>query len=274
MKSCEEIAWMTVADDRLPVIVHTPSAAPAWVMLIVVGGPQYRVGSHRQFVLAARAFAAQGVACVRFDYRGMGDATGAPRDFLAVEEDISAAVAFTRARFPSSRVCLYGLCDGASAIALWLRRASCDAVVLINPWVFQEHTAAETRLRSYYLRRLVSPEFWRKLLSFQLNVRESSRSLGTTLRELGGGDDAGSYVAGMLEGLRAFSGAGYLVLSGDDLTAAEFQALCRKDEQWGSLFASDNWANATYQDADHTFSEREVFDQSHAAMLTWLGDLS
>ena len=40
-------------------------------VLVVVGGPQYRVGSHRQFVSLARALARQGMTTVRFDYRGM-----------------------------------------------------------------------------------------------------------------------------------------------------------------------------------------------------------
>ena len=41
-------------------------------VVIIVGGPQYRAGSHRQFVSLARALAAAGHAVLRFDYRGMG----------------------------------------------------------------------------------------------------------------------------------------------------------------------------------------------------------
>jgi len=50
-------------------------------VLIVVGGPQYRVGSHRQFLLLSRRLAAEGHPVMRFDYRGMGDASGAMRGF-------------------------------------------------------------------------------------------------------------------------------------------------------------------------------------------------
>jgi alpha/beta superfamily hydrolase len=49
-------------------------------VLVIVGGPQYRAGSHRQFTLLARSLAEQGFAVLRFDYRGMGDSTGAMRD--------------------------------------------------------------------------------------------------------------------------------------------------------------------------------------------------
>ena len=39
-------------------------------MVIVVGGPQYRAGSHRQFTLLARHIAAAGYPVLRFDARG------------------------------------------------------------------------------------------------------------------------------------------------------------------------------------------------------------
>ena len=50
-------------------------------VLLIVGGPQYRAGSHRQFTLLGRALAAAGVPCLRIDYRGMGDAHGDRRAF-------------------------------------------------------------------------------------------------------------------------------------------------------------------------------------------------
>mgnify|MGYP000113667174 FL=1 len=61
-------------------------------VLIAVGGPQYRVGSHRQFLLLSRRLAAEGFPVFRFDYRGMGDSDGAMRSFENVSEDIAAAV--------------------------------------------------------------------------------------------------------------------------------------------------------------------------------------
>ena len=45
----------------------------ATAVLVVVGGPQVRAGSHRHFVQLARHLATHGHAVMRFDVRGMGD---------------------------------------------------------------------------------------------------------------------------------------------------------------------------------------------------------
>ena len=66
------------AGQRLVGILALPDAPADSAVLITVGGPQYRVGSHRQFTLLARELAAQGIASLRFDYTGMGDAQATP----------------------------------------------------------------------------------------------------------------------------------------------------------------------------------------------------
>ena len=53
--------------DRLLGILHPGAPDSERGVLVVVGGPQYRVGSHRQFVLLARALAAAGIPVLRFD---------------------------------------------------------------------------------------------------------------------------------------------------------------------------------------------------------------
>ncbi|MEO6566032.1 MAG: alpha/beta fold hydrolase, partial [Casimicrobiaceae bacterium] len=81
--------------------------------MIVVGGPQYRVGSHRQFALLARALARVGIPALRFDYRGMGDSEGDRRSFDEIDADIAAAIDTLCREAHLARVVLWGLCDGA-----------------------------------------------------------------------------------------------------------------------------------------------------------------
>ena len=76
-------------EQQLLSIIHPAQAAeitdPQTGVLIIVGGPQYRVGSHRQFVQLARALASNGIATMRFDYTGMGDSQGKKAEFDQVK---------------------------------------------------------------------------------------------------------------------------------------------------------------------------------------------
>src|SRR5689334_21089831 len=80
------------ADESLLSIIAMPDNPGPVGVLVLVGGPQYRVGSHRHFVQLSRHLAARGIACMRFDYRGMGDSTGKPQTFEEVLPDTRAAL--------------------------------------------------------------------------------------------------------------------------------------------------------------------------------------
>ena len=144
-------------------------------VVVIVGGPQYRAGSHRQFVLLARMLAAQGYDCLRIDYRGMGDSTGAARDFLAVSADIQASVQAMRSECEGlERIVLWGLCDAASACLLYvdeLGAPGIDGLCLLNPWVRTTESLARTQVKHYYIQRLRQREFWIKLFSGQVAAK-------------------------------------------------------------------------------------------------------
>ena len=68
IEQTERALAFACGDERLVGILHEATGECATGVLIVVGGPQYRVGSHRQFVLLARDLAAAGFAVMRFDF--------------------------------------------------------------------------------------------------------------------------------------------------------------------------------------------------------------
>ena len=75
--SVEEVPFIfDCQGESLIGILHQPVNAASIGILIVVGGPQYRVGSHRQFLLLARSLSANDIPVLRFDYRAMGDSGG------------------------------------------------------------------------------------------------------------------------------------------------------------------------------------------------------
>ncbi|MBZ0171048.1 MAG: hydrolase 1, exosortase A system-associated, partial [Phycisphaerales bacterium] len=235
--AAERPLWFDVDGETLLGILH-PACADARVgVVVVVGGPQYRVGSHRQFVLLARDVAAAGYPVLRFDYRGMGDSSGAARDFEAIEPDVDAAIAVLKAETGVERVVLWGLCDAASAALIHARRSTpADALILLNPWVHTEQGEARVRLKTYYLRRLLSRDLWHKIVRLEFDVSGSLRSLLGYVRQIrgrGAGDDGPAhYVDRMLDGLRGFNGPLYVILSGDDLTASEFRELIAGSRAW------------------------------------------
>jgi uncharacterized protein len=233
-------------------------------VLIVVGGPQYRVGSHRQFVHLARRLAGAGIPCLRFDVRGMGDADGAFPGFELLAPDLEAALAALLRHAPTvRRVVPWGLCDGASAILLGLvGRAEVAGLVLLNPWVRHAQTQAQVQVRDYYGRRIFDPVFWRKLLGGGVAWRRALRELAGQLRRAlrrGGGAAGG--------------GPQLYLLSGRDLVCAEFQRFSAADAVWAPVLRRPEVQRNELPEADHTFSSAVLRRAVEDATLAWLARL-
>ena len=255
-------------------------------VLIVVGGPQYRVGSHRQFLLLARYVAAHGIPVLRFDYRGMGDASGAMRDFDAINEDITAAIDAFQNELPELQdIIVWGLCDGASAaLSYAYRDPRVTGLVLLNPWIRTEQGLAKAYLQQYYLKRIVSRDFWSGLIRGRLNPLASARSLlgmvgkvlwrspaaSTATPTHPGIDPSQPLPERMASGWRRFKGSLLLILSGDDLTAAEFRDTAKQSPAWRGLLEQSRVCIQELPEANHTFSKREWRDQVVQWTLEWV----
>ncbi len=250
-------------------------------VLVVVGGPQYRAGSHRQFVQLSRALAAAGHAVLRFDARGMGDSQGQPAGFEAVSDDIAAAICALQAHAPRTRrVALFGLCDGASAALLYMHDtgdARVGAICLLNPWVRTEESLARTHVRHYYLQRLASGDFWRKLLAGGVGTRALGEFASTVRRSrqpapaaAKGGRRQAHFRDAMQRGCAAFNGPLLLALSGDDLTAKEFSDCVAADITWRKLLSRDGTQTVRLAGADHTLSNPDGQRAFEAEMIQWL----
>ncbi len=281
MAGTEQPVVFNCEDDRLVGILHPGVGGATTGLVIIVGGPQYRVGSHRQFVLMARYFAGGGYPTLRFDYRGMGDSEGGPRTFEAVEKDISAAVDTLMVTSPSvQRVILLGLCDAASAALMY---APTDkrvrGLILLNPWVRTERGEAKAYLRHYYLQRLLQRSFWSKLLAGRLGLLRAMREFISTQRKAWGrlhkespsvqGSDR-SYVARMLSGLESFTGSVLFIISGRDLTGQEFNDLYREDAGFFSATRRTDCRISEIPAADHTLSSRRDLLSVMRLSLDWL----
>lgn len=235
------------------------AATKALGVVIVVGGPQTRVGSHRQFVLMARALAQSGYPCLRFDYTGMGDSPGPRPDFERAGPDIRRACDALVAQAPNcAKIALWGLCDGATAALFYAPGDErIAAVIAANPWARSESTRSAAIVSDHYGSRLRSAEFWKKLLAGKVDVVGAAReALGhlwrarrqSTSAADADGQDLPERLAHVLASPRAIV---RLQMSGRDLTAAEFEIAMSKSR----LPQSGGESVLRIEAADHTFSD-------------------
>ena len=163
-------------DCRGAALGATLDEAPGTTGLVMVtGGTQTRIGSHRMYERLAKRLAEAGYPCLRYDRSGVGDSEGDETDWRDSGPDIAAAAAGFRREAPEvQRLIGFGLCDGASALAFHGRAAGLDGLVLLNPWLVEAQAGAPApaAVKAHYRQRLTSLAGWKKLLSGSVSYRK------------------------------------------------------------------------------------------------------
>ncbi len=290
MNYLEETTRFTCEGEHLMGIVAKPEMPATVGVVVIVGGPQYRAGSHRQFVLLSRALAANGIAVLRFDYRGMGDSEGDLRDFEAVGSDVGSAIDALQKSAPTvNRIALWGLCDGASAALLYCHQTRDPRVAglcLLNPWVRSVASLARTQVKHYYAQRLMQREFWAKLVRGGVALKALA-GLAANLRVafLGAPKSSSGRLSArpetavslpfqtqMANSWINFPGPIGLILSGNDYTAKEFLEHLTQEKPWGEAMNHPRLVRHDLPDADHTFSSHSDRQAAEALTVAWLHD--
>lgn len=259
------------------------AAASDWLIVLANGGAQTKTGSHRMQQQLACHWQQAGFASLRFDFPGFGDAEGAPGDFIEHARYLTALPAELQRVFGKPRrLVLFGLCDGATAALLASPALQPEALLLLNPWCRLQQNHARTMLKFYYLQRLISKEFWQKLIKGQLNIRASVAALrrfwqtGAKTNTANGSPQNArttedleqltpdQAVQQAIENWRQLAAAKqptplHLTLSGADLTAAECAELL-KSAKWQQLWQQTELLQIP--GANHTLS-----GQGHCAVL-------
>lgn len=178
-------------------------ADDAPVVLIPSTGANPRFGNSRGTVMFARWLAAQGIASLRMDGHGIGDAAPGTGDCgrpysKQGDRDVSFGVDFLVDRFRGPIVVL-GMCSGSyHAFQATLNDKRINGLILMNLQKFVWHegeslsVVQRTTLRTtgYYLRNAVSAAVWRRLLLGQINVAGIVRALaGRAARQIAAAAD-------------------------------------------------------------------------------------
>lgn len=223
-------------------------------LLCVTGGSQIRTGPHRMLHQVASRAAAAGYPVLRFDRRGVGDSDGADPGYLDSAPDLAAAAAALRSQAPHvTSIVGFGLCDGATALALHGRAAGVGALVLANPWLVETapDELAPAAARAHYRGRFLSPKAWRAVLTGKVDVLGAVRSLLGAVAK----PENKSLAARVAERLRPYAGKLTLVLARGDGTA---------------IAARSCWSDAAFA---HVRDEKVVVVETDAHTFARPGDL-
>ena len=270
-------------ENRLVGIATIPEVTAEVGVLIIVGGPQYRAGSHRQFTLLARSLGEAGVASFRFDFSGMGDSEGEKREFDETQEDVFAAAETFLETVPGvSRLVLWGLCDAASSAMIYAHLDSTVAgMILLNPWIHSGEYAPDVKLTHLYRPFLSRGNKLRHLVLGRKKIIPALREMGKDTLALvekrsfysSAKSSHQSFVQAMLEGLQQFQHSVMIVLSEEDLTASEFSSLITHDEDWKRVISNPSISLNTLPAADHTFSKSIWKEEVSRLTIQWIKSL-
>ena len=281
MNFVEQAVVFPCRNESLVGVLAAPQTPFDTGVLVIVGGPQYRVGSHRQFVLLARRLAEHGFPVLRFDCRGMGDSSGAQRSFESLSLDISAAIDALQELSPQlKQVVLWGLCDGASAALLYCHDTHDARVVglcLLNPWVRSDASLARTHVKHYYAQRVMEREFWVKLLRGEVGAAALTGLVHNVRVALAGSRPPSSprltFQQRMAVAWNEFQQRILLLVSEDDYTAKEFLEHIGTEAAWANALKHPRLQRHDLAGADHTFSGTADRVRAEDLTLAWLENL-
>ena len=215
---------LTFSCERDTLVGTLDDSDAAIGLLIVSGGNEVRCGAFGGSADLAAYMAREGFPVFRYDRRGIGDSEGENRGFANSQEDIAAALAAFRGMKPKLRhVVAMGNCDAASA--LMCANLPFDAMVLTNPWTYDEEAKEgpppAAAIRSRYIAKLRNPrEVWR-LLRGGVDLRK----LAAGLRQAAAPSPTVSDLSReMRSSLDAFGGKTTILLAEADRTAQAFDA--------------------------------------------------
>ena len=241
----------TCGGARLAATLDEGDAATG--LLLVSGGNDIRSGAWSGQAQFSARIASEGFPVLRFDRRGVGDSEGANGEFRSSAADIAAARDALREHAPQiERVVGFGNCDAASALML-AGGAGLDALVVSNPWIFEDGGDAPPPLavRAHYRRRLADPAAIRRLATGQVSLRNLFSSLASALRPA---PPPGTLAQDMAAGIEGFAGEVAILIADRDRTGQAFLSAWRKGDP----------RIRTCEDATHSYVEAHARD--------WLAD--
>lgn len=234
--------------------------------VLVSGGVQVRAGPHRCNVDLAAALASNGLPTLRFDRRGIGDSGGTDKGFDGSGTDISAAIDTLCERTGVQQCVGFGLCDGATALALLAPyEPRLAGLILMNPWTIDSSDQNTSLVMHHYRRRVRDPRTLGRLLRGEIALGRAIRSLSRVALDRLRVRPRPAILPlsqRMAMALSAYKRPVHFILSDHDRTAAAFEAALHW-QAWKPVLDRENVSIRRVGGADHTCS----FTGAKAALI-------
>lgn len=266
------------AGDTLYATLDLPdSGDTASGLLLISGGNEIRSGAHAgQAMLAARLTQA-GHAVFRYDRRGIGDSSGDNHGFLSSETDIAAALACFREQLPGlTGIAAFGNCDAAAALILFHETLALDALILANPWTFEEEAAENDlppaeAIRARYWQRLKDPQALKRLVSGGVNFGKLAKGLG---RAATGDSDAPAPFARQLSTSLAAADMPVTILLAEQDRTAQYFLTAWNGPAFADCHHRSNIHVKRLANGSHSFADAEAQQWLDKQLLAYLSGLN
>jgi pimeloyl-ACP methyl ester carboxylesterase len=240
------------------ILTPSPERATDVAVILLNAGLIHHVGPHRLHVKLARALAAAGIGCLRFDFSGVGDSPARPDNLpifeMVVREPCEAMDELQRRGY--RRFVLAGICSGAySAFKATALDARVAGAILINPQDFAPGNGAESKAweRRYLTRSIYRPRAWLNLLTGRVDYGRLLRTAwgrvsGRTMRANQGLAAVRAELRQLIEQRRSR----LLFIVSEDDVSKEYLALLRGRD--ASAQSGDRMDTALIAGSDHLFT--------------------
>jgi alpha-beta hydrolase superfamily lysophospholipase len=300
------VSFVNPDGHRLVGILHEPIESPRSDVGVILLSPgvKNRVAPHRLYNKMAAEYVALGFWVFRFDFYGLGDSEGEIREPLLADlygsiqvgryvEDTRSAMDWMRRRTGVRRFVLGGLCGGAiTGVLAGAGHEAVAGILSLGLPVILDGSSVDkirnmtghqlARMRRGYLRKLMAPSAWLRVLTLRTDFRLLARALTTRRRPAAAGAPSGP-PAPAASGTNAnprfppaflrllADGRPVLLLySGADRLYAEFQEKFLKSHQ-ERLRAHAGLVDVVVVDrANHVFTFQAWQDEMLARTRAWL----
>lgn len=309
MTEMEPVVFPNKEGLKLFGILHRPESEidRKICILLLSPGVKMRVGPHRLYNKMTEDLVKLGFTVFRFDFAGLGDSEGEIDEPLLADfystvqvgryvDDTNAAMNWVQDTLNIERFILSGLCGGAiTGLLTGARDSRVEALVGLGiPVILDssqvDHTRYITegqvkRLKQGYIRRLLEPKSWIRLLTFRSNYLAIFKVLRQMLfgkakvkkpgvvetpeKPTQGGNINPHFAPAFFQWMEN-SRKIFLVFSGTDRLTWEF------DEKFSSVYADKLKAYThlyqvyTVPDANHIFTFADWYGEMMEQVTAWI----